>query len=116
MAPSEEDHYPTEPLFTRASDFANFEVETLFFVFYFQAGTHEQIKAALELKRKGWIFNKRFKTWFKKHAKEHEEPRPKDLRKEVATFIYFDDNGWCKRIKDNVEMDFALIENEITED
>lgn len=38
---SEEDHYPTEPMYNRASDFANFDLDTLFFVFYFQPGSPE---------------------------------------------------------------------------
>jgi len=112
QATTEEDHYPTQPLFNSCADFSCFDVDTLFFVFYFQAGSPEQIRASLELKRKGWIFSKKFKTWFKRHKEEQKRPTV-EVRKEVATFIYFDDSDWCKRIKDNVEMDFALVENEV---
>ena len=101
-------------MYNSAAAFAKFDIETLFFVFYFQPGTQEQIRASLELKRKGWIYNKKFNTWFKRHSKDQDEARSKDLRKEVNTFVYFDDNDWCKRIKDNLEMDYSLVENEIT--
>lgn len=109
--PSEQDFYPTQPLFNSTADFANFDLDTLFFIFYFQPKTPEQIRAALELKRKGWIFSKKFKTWFKRHKEEGR--RTLDVKKEVATFIYFDETDWCKRIKDNIEMDFSMVENEI---
>lgn len=36
------------------------------------------------------------------------------MRKEVGTFIYFDESDWLKRIKDDVEMDLALVENEVS--
>ena len=42
------------------------DLETLFFAFYYQQGTYNQYKAAVELKKKNWKFNKKFETWFKK--------------------------------------------------
>ena len=54
------------PLFSRKDNFAKFDLETLFFAFYYQQGTYQQYMAAVELKKKKWIFQKKFETWFKK--------------------------------------------------
>lgn len=114
---AEQDPYPTAPMFNRTEDFANFDFDTLCFVFYFQPGTREQIKAALELKRRQWFFSKKYKTWFKKqrNAEEKKKMEVSGVRKEVGAYIYFDhdEGNWCKRIKDQLEMDYALVENEL---
>merc|ERR1719362_1722140 len=62
----EEHNYPRVPLYNRTENFARFDLETLFFAFYYQQGTDQQYLAAVELKRKNWKFVKRFETWFKK--------------------------------------------------
>ena len=54
------------PLYNRTENFARFDLETLFFAFYYQQGTDQQYLAAVELKRKNWKFVKKFETWFKK--------------------------------------------------
>ena len=63
---SEVHDYPTVPLYNRKDNFSRFDLETLFFAFYYQQGTHQQHMAAVELKKKNWKFNKKFVTWFKK--------------------------------------------------
>jgi CCR4-NOT transcription complex subunit 3 len=100
-------------MYQRSEDFAKFDSEVLFFVFYFQSGSREQIKAAMELKRRGWIFSKKYKTWFKKREEQKKRPQHQEPKKDIGTYIYFDDTDWCKRIKDNVEMDYSLVENEL---
>jgi CCR4-NOT transcription complex subunit 3 len=58
--------YPTVPMYSHAANFARFDLETLFFAFYYQQETYQQYLAAVELKKENWLFNKRFETWFKK--------------------------------------------------
>jgi len=62
----EEHDYPRVPLFNRKENFSRFDLETLFFAFYYQQGTYQQYLAAVELKKKNWKFVKKFETWFKK--------------------------------------------------
>ena len=62
----EEHSVPRVPLYNRAENFSHFDLETLFFAFYYQQGTYQQYLAAVELKKKGWKFVKKFETWFKK--------------------------------------------------
>lgn len=66
MSVWEEHDYPRVPLFNRKENFARFDLETLFFAFYYQQGTYQQYLAAVELKKKNWRFVKKFETWFKK--------------------------------------------------
>ena len=42
-----------------------FSESTLFFIFYYQQGTYNQILAAEELKKKNWSYNTKFQTWFR---------------------------------------------------
>lgn len=58
--------YPTVPMYAQAANFSHFDLETLFFAFYYQQETYQQYLAAVELKKENWLFNKRFETWFKK--------------------------------------------------
>jgi len=46
--------------------FDRFDVDTLFFIFYFQKDTYEQYLAAKELKKRAWRFHKKYLTWFKR--------------------------------------------------
>lgn len=48
---SEVHDYPTVPLYNRKDNFSRFDLETLFFAFYYQQGTHQQHMAAVELKK-----------------------------------------------------------------
>jgi len=58
--------FPTVPMYDRRENFAKFDLETLFFVFYFQPGTYQQYLAAIELKKKKWKYHRKYRTWFKK--------------------------------------------------
>ena len=66
--------YPTVPMYARKENFAQFDLETLFFAFYHQQGTPQQYMAAVELKKKNWQFNKKFETWFRKAADAQSQP------------------------------------------
>lgn len=65
-------YYPTVPAAALENPalFEKFDVDTLFFIFYYQQGTYQQFLAARQLKQRYWRFHKRFLTWFQRH----EEP------------------------------------------
>jgi CCR4-NOT transcription complex subunit 3 len=76
--------------------FEKFDIDTLFFVFYFQQGSYQQYLAARQLKRNSWRFHKKYLTWFQRH----EEPRTITDEYEQGTYIYFDyEAAWCRRKK-----------------
>lgn len=85
MSIEEEHTYPTVPLFSRKENFAKFDLETLFFAFYYQQGTYQQYMAAVELKKKNWMFVKKFETWFKKV--DGGEPRAQPSGKDGVSAI-----------------------------
>ena len=62
----EENLFPTVPMYNRRESFAKFDLDTLFFAFYYQQGTYQQYLAAVELKKKNWMFHKKYHTWFRK--------------------------------------------------
>ena len=59
------------PLFENPAMFEKLDIDTLFFIFYYQQGTYQQYLAARELKKQSWRFHKKYMTWFQRH----EEPK-----------------------------------------
>lgn len=62
----EDNQFPTLPMYNRRESFTKFDIDTLFFAFYYQQGTYQQYLAAIELKRKNWMFHKKYHTWFRR--------------------------------------------------
>ncbi|CAI5700933.1 hypothetical protein KXD40_008439 [Peronospora effusa] len=104
--------FPTTPstLFSSAPIFEKLDVDTLFFIFYYQQGSYQQYLAARELKRRTWGYHKKYKTWFKRH----EEPQVTGEDYEQGTFVYFDyETGWCQRIKTEFTFEYSFLEDEL---
>jgi CCR4-NOT transcriptional regulation complex NOT5 subunit len=81
-------YYPQSPhpLLNQAWVYSTFEVETLFFIFYYLPGTFSQHLAAKELKSQSWRFHTKYMTWFQRHSEpqaitdEYEQVRSPYLR------------------------------------
>lgn len=104
--------FPSAPasLFEKAAVFERLDVDTLFFIFYYQQGSYQQYLAARELKRRTWGYHKKYKTWFKRH----EEPQVTGEDYEQGTFVYFDyETGWCQRIKTEFTFEYSYLEDEL---
>ena len=79
-------------IFDNPHIFDNLDMDTLFFIFYFQTGTLQQYLAARALKKQGWRFHKKYLTWFQRH----EEPVEAGYQCERGTYVYFDyETGQC---------------------
>ncbi|KAF9990521.1 general negative regulator of transcription subunit 5 [Mortierella antarctica] len=104
-------YYPQSPpsgLFENAAMFEKFDIDTLFFVFYYQQGTYQQYLAARELKKQSWRFHKKYLTWFQRH----EEPKAITDDYEQGTYIYFDYEGaWCQRKKTDFRFEYKFLED-----
>ena len=101
--------FPTLQMQVQPSTYGNFEEDTLFFIFYYQQGTPEQLLAAKELKRRDWIYHVEFSLWFQHYG----PPKLVTAEKEEGSFIYFDfENGWCKKVKKEFTLLRQHIENE----
>ncbi|KAF8933276.1 Not1 N-terminal domain, CCR4-Not complex component-domain-containing protein [Dissophora ornata] len=104
-------YYPQAPppgLFDNPAMFEKFDIDTLFFVFYYQQGTYQQYLAARELKKQSWRFHKKYLTWFQRH----EEPKAITDDYEQGTYIYFDYEGaWCQRKKTDFRFEYKFLED-----
>lgn len=91
-------YYPQTPasVFDNPALYAKFDVDTLFYIFYYQQGTYHQYLAAKELKKQSWRFHKQYLTWFQRHS----EPQAITDEYEQGVYVYFDWEGsWCQRKK-----------------
>ncbi|KAG0290506.1 general negative regulator of transcription subunit 5 [Linnemannia gamsii] len=106
-------YYPQMPppaLFESSTTFEKFDIDTLFFIFYYQQGTYQQYLAARELKKQSWRFHKKYLTWFQRH----EEPKAITDDYEQGTYIYFDYEGaWCQRKKTDFRFEYKFLEDEL---
>ncbi|KAI8638997.1 Not1 N-terminal domain, CCR4-Not complex component-domain-containing protein [Parasitella parasitica] len=103
-------YYPQQPLaiFDNPSLFEKFDMDALFFIFYYQQGTYQQYLAARELKKQSWRFHKKYLTWFQRH----EEPKTITDDYEQGTYIYFDYEGaWCQRKKTEFRFEYRYLED-----
>ncbi|KAH9955542.1 Not1 N-terminal domain, CCR4-Not complex component-domain-containing protein [Russula dissimulans] len=105
QAPS---YYPqtTNPILSSPPLFAQLDVETLFYVFYFLPGTYQQFLAAKELKRQSWRFHVKYLTWFQRHS----EPQAITEEYEQGVYVYFDWEGsWCQRKKSDFRFEYRYL-------
>ncbi|KAF9918220.1 general negative regulator of transcription subunit 5 [Lobosporangium transversale] len=104
-------YYPQAPMpgvFDSPAMFEKFDIDTLFFIFYYQQGTYQQYLAARELKKQSWRFHKKYLTWFQRH----EEPKAITDDYEQGTYIYFDYEGaWCQRKKTDFRFEYKFLED-----
>ncbi|ORX52455.1 hypothetical protein DM01DRAFT_1323650 [Hesseltinella vesiculosa] len=102
-------YYPQQPLgiFENPALFEKFDMDALFFIFYYRQGTYQQYLAAKELKKHSWRFHKKYLTWFQRH----EEPKMITEDYEQGTYIYFDYEGaWCQRKKTDFKFEYRFLE------
>jgi CCR4-NOT transcription complex subunit 3 len=104
--------FPVAPakVLDEKSTFEKLDIDTLFFIFYFQQGTYQQYLAAQQLKKQSWRFHTKYLTWFQRH----EDPKLTTDEFEQGTYVYFDyDYSWCQRIKTDFTFEYAFLEDEL---
>ncbi|KAH8118479.1 Not1 N-terminal domain, CCR4-Not complex component-domain-containing protein [Phellopilus nigrolimitatus] len=101
-------YYPqsVHPVLSSPTLFANLDIETLFYVFYYLPGTYQQYLAAKELKRQSWRFHVKYLTWFQRHS----EPQAITDEYEQGVYVYFDWEGsWCQRKKSDFRFEYRYL-------
>jgi len=101
-------YYPQHPLVSMDTSalYARLEPETLFYIFYYHAGTYQQHLAAQELKRQSWRFHVKYLTWFQRHS----EPQLITDEYEQGVYVYFDWEGsWCQRKKSDFRFEYRYL-------
>jgi len=103
--------FPQSPLAALDSPelYERLDPDTLFFIFFFPQNPRHQLFAALELKRHAWRFHKRYLTWFQRH----EEPRFTTDDYESGSYVYFDHQMWCQRVRQDFLFSYADLEDEL---
>ncbi|KAK6590530.1 regena domain (CCR-Not complex subunit 3) [Cryptosporidium xiaoi] len=88
--------------------FDKLDLDTLFFIFYFQQGTFQQFLAIQELKKKKWRFHKKCFAWFFKRS----DSKVINDDVDVADYVYFDfEKDWCQKIKNDFAFEFIHLDN-----
>ncbi|WFD41547.1 general negative regulator of transcription subunit 5 [Malassezia psittaci] len=103
-------YYPQTPatIFDNPALYAKFDVDTLFYIFYYQQGTYHQYLAARELKKQSWRFHKQYLTWFQRHS----QPQAITDEYEQGAYVYFDWEGsWCQRRKNDFRFEYRWLED-----
>ena len=76
------------------------ELDSLFFVFYHQAGSYSQYRAAMTLQSLGWLYHRKYQTWFKAHTN--------------GSYLYFDHEwSWSLKAKPGFVFDPAMQEDAV---
>jgi len=98
------------PIFNDPTLFEKMDVDTLFFIFYYQQGTYQQYLAGKELKKQAWRYHKKYLTWFQRH----DQPQITTTEYELGTYVYFDyETDWCQRIKSGFRFEYEYLEDEL---
>lgn len=79
--------------------FEHYELTTLFFLFFYNQNTTQRYFAGEELKKRDWIFNKKYRTWFHRIGNQ-KEAFDRNSQYLLGEFEYFDvgtGEDWCIR-------------------
>ena len=104
------------------SIYDRFDVDQLFFIFYYYSGSYEQYVylwlrtdielishrclAAQKLKEHNWRFHKQYLTWFKRAH----NPQAITEDYEQGGYFYFDwENSWCQRKKSDFRFEYRWL-------
>ena len=87
----------------------HFKVDTLLYIFYGASGEENQVRAAAELSRRGWMYHKDMKAWITR-AHPNTEPERKSNGVEVGSFLVFDVSNWEVVEQPHLEVDLSKIE------
>ncbi|XP_051137447.1 probable NOT transcription complex subunit VIP2 isoform X2 [Andrographis paniculata] len=101
-------YYAKQPPALKASHFARFRPETLFYIFYSMPRDEAQLYAAHELHNRGWFYHREHRLWFTRV--KNMEPLVQTSTYERGCYYCFDPNTWQTIRKDNFVLQYDLIE------
>lgn len=89
----------------------NYDLDTLFYIFFYTPGTAQQFFAGQELKKRNWVYHKINKTWYHKLSEAYE----KTDNYEIAKYEYFDhdsQDNWRIRQVESFKMEYDSINDD----
>ncbi|XP_046687792.1 LOW QUALITY PROTEIN: general negative regulator of transcription subunit 3-like [Homalodisca vitripennis] len=101
--------FPKSPLylFDNPSFYKRFDLDTLFFIFYYCKGTVQQTYAAIRLKNYAWRYHLKYKMWFQRL----DEPKLITSEYEKGESIFFDyETTWNFMKKNDFVFEYFYLE------
>ncbi|KAG8343035.1 Not1 N terminal domain [Trypanosoma vivax] len=105
-------YYPQKVLPALASPeiYRAFELETLFFIFYYHRNTYQQYCAAGQIKERSFRYHTQLNTWFKRNG----QPKESSEEGESGSFQYFNfEETWRLEEKEDFHFNYDYLENEL---
>lgn len=94
-------------LLDNPSFYKRFDLDTLFFIFYYCKGTVLQTYAAIRLKEYAWRYHLKYKMWFQRL----DEPKLITAEYEKGEFIFFDyETSWNFMKKNDFVFEYYYLE------
>lgn len=95
-------------MFSDPSFFKKFDLDTLFFIFYYSKGTVQQTYAAIRLKSFAWRFHLKYQIWFQRL----DEPKLITVDYEKGEFLFFDyESTWNFMKKNDFVFEYCYLEH-----
>ncbi|CAD7961540.1 unnamed protein product [Amoebophrya sp. A120] len=112
LYPSTQPRIPQNILTKEHFQQEKYDLDTLFFVFYYQKNSHDQLLAAAQLEKLGWRYHKLYNLWFQRES----EPRECNSEFEKGDYRYFDhEKAWRQRLKQDFRFDYIYLEEGVLE-
>lgn len=102
--------FPTHSFihFCNPNFYNKFDLDTLFFIFYYFKATVQQTYAAIRLKSYGWRYHLKYKMWFQRL----DEPKVVTTEYEKGEFLFFDyETTWNFMKKDDFVFEYCYLEH-----
>ncbi|KAH9599586.1 CCR4-Not complex component [Trypanosoma melophagium] len=105
-------YYPQQVLPALASPdiYREFELETLFFIFYYHQNTYQQYYAAKQIKARSFRYHKGLNTWFQRSGTLKETQSDG----ERGSFLFFNyEDTWRMEEKEDFTFNYKYLEDEL---
>lgn len=94
--------------FSNPNFYKKFDLDTLFFIFYYFKGTVQQTYAAIRLKHYAWRYHLKYKMWFQRL----DEPKLITSEYEKGEFLFFDyETSWNFMKKNDFVFEYFYLEH-----
>ncbi|CCW70979.1 unnamed protein product [Phytomonas sp. Hart1] len=98
------------PVLSSREIYHHFDLETLFFIFYYHQKSYQQYFASKELKAHSFRFHTELKRWYQRR----EKPKETTAKSERGSYTYFDyEDTWQKQTVDDFVFEYRFLEDEL---
>lgn len=99
--------FPQTPHVVKPELYDKFDLNTLMFIFFYQNDAHMKYNAGKELSKRGWMYSKKYTTWFILTS----PPKVKTDEYIEGKFKYWDfNNEWTTAVKKDYKFEMKHLE------